>query len=144
MRLLKQKAITFDIRSTGSVQLAAAFKYIGAADQKSTMRWIEDRGSKILIGSEMCEIERPFSRFTASCFATLGSTPFCALSISSSVQTRLPSAFISRPTNTSSRFVGKGLRSMATGRSLGGGHSSSGGENASAKELDPTSRLFVS
>ena len=88
-------------------------------------------------------MERPLRRLTASCFATLGSTPFYLLSISSSVQTRQPSLFTSRPASTSSRLVGNGLRSIDTGMSLGGGQFASGGEKASANELFETSLLLV-
>jgi len=77
IKLQIENVITFSILSMGSVLSAAALRYLGAADQKSTIRCIDERASKILMGNEMCEIERPLSKFTASCFATLGSTPFC-------------------------------------------------------------------
>ena len=37
---------------------------------------MDDLGSNIFIGSEICEIDSPFSKFTASYFATWASTPF--------------------------------------------------------------------
>ena len=85
--LLRLKAITCLMRSTGSVSLAAAVRYWGAEAQKSTIRWMEDRGSNILIGREMCEIDSPLRRTRISYFATWVSTPYYFFRASSSVQT---------------------------------------------------------
>jgi len=63
------------MRSIGSVHSAAFLKCSEQCDQKSTMRWIEERGSKILIGSEMWEIDKPFNMLTANCLATFDKTP---------------------------------------------------------------------
>jgi hypothetical protein len=42
----------------------------------SQILYIDDLGSKILIGKEICEIDNPLSIFTASYLTTCDSTPF--------------------------------------------------------------------
>ena len=66
-----------------------------------------DLGSKILIGKEMWEIERPFIKFTASYFATFVRTPFCLSNICWFVQINPPSAWYSNPNKISSFFFGR-------------------------------------
>ena len=79
--LLIAKVITSFNLSTGSVLSAAARKYFGAFVHKSHILCIEDFGSKILIGIDICEIERPFSKFTANYLTTSPRTPFCLSNI---------------------------------------------------------------
>ena len=64
------------MRSIGSFALYALVKNLGACDQKSTILYILDLGSKILIGKDIWLIESPLSRLMASCLATAPNTPF--------------------------------------------------------------------
>jgi hypothetical protein len=75
--LLKLNVTTHFNRSTGSFASEAFVRKLGAPDQKSMILCMLDRGSNILIGSEICEIERPLNKFIASYLATAPSTPFC-------------------------------------------------------------------
>lgn len=74
--LLIANAITHFNLSIWSFVIAAYFKNFGANVHISQILYIEDRGSNIFIGSEICEIESPFNKFTANYFATCAKTPF--------------------------------------------------------------------
>jgi len=78
-------------------------------------------------------MDRPFSRFTASCLTTLERTPFYLLSASSSVQTKHPSSFTSSPAKKSAFNVGSGYNMMASLKYLGGGQVASAGTLGSEK-----------
>ena len=136
--LLKLKAITFAILSTGSVALAAAVRYSGAEDQKSTILWIDDLGSKILIGNEMWEIESPLSNTKTSCFATLARTPYCFWRVATSVHTRAPSSLTIRPCRIVALSLGRGNKMIFSDKWIGAGLSKSTGDFLSAKEFGPT------
>ena len=99
---------------------------------------MEDLGSKILIGKEMCEIDRPLSRTSTSCFATFASTPCCFCSVSRSVQTSYPDSFTISPCRIKSFSVGRGLKIISSEKYLGAGHCSSLYDFLSQNELGPT------
>ena len=95
--LLRLNVTTHFNLSTGSFASAALIKKLGAPDQKSTILCILDRGSNILIGREIGEIESPLSKLIASCLATAPSTPFYLSSATWSVQMSAPLDVTSRP-----------------------------------------------
>ena len=138
--LLIAKVTTSLSLSTGSVASAARRRYVGALVHRSHILWIDDLASKILIGIEMWEMERPFSMLTASCFTTCARTPFCLFSISWSVQTRAPDSGYSKPCKIWSRSVGRAncFLSSADSKYLGGGAKPWYGYLLSQKELTPT------
>ena len=74
--LLTANAITHFNLSKWSLVSAAFLKNFGAKVHISQILWIDDRGSNILIGRDMWEIESPFNKFTANYFATCAKTPF--------------------------------------------------------------------
>lgn len=83
-------AIVSFSRSRWSSVSPAIRKNLGAKVQRSTILCIEDLGSKILIGIEMCEIVNPFRALTTNCWATLDRTPFYLSKNSRFVHTNPP------------------------------------------------------
>lgn len=108
---------------------------LGAEDQRSTTRWIELLASKILMGNEICEIDRPFNKLMASCLATFESTPFYLSNASWSVQTKHPSELVISPASRSVLLVANCLRITSWLKYLGGGQDGSSGKVRSKKEL---------
>ena len=74
--LLTANATTSFNLSSWSLLSAAFLKKLGANVHISQILWIDDQGSNIFIGKEMCDIDSPFKRLTASYFATWAKTPF--------------------------------------------------------------------
>ena len=89
---LNTKAITYFKRSRGSLVLAACFKNWGANVHKSTILWIDDLASKILIGREICAIPYPLKANEIAYLATWDKIPFYLFSASSFVQISPPYA----------------------------------------------------
>jgi len=65
------------IFSSGSEHSEAFVKYSETCAQISQILEIVERGSKILTGKDICEIESPFSRFMASYLARFAIIPDC-------------------------------------------------------------------
>jgi len=99
---------------------------------------MEDRGSKILIGSEICEIESPLSNTRTNCFATFARTPYCFCNVSRSVHTSCPDSFTMSPCKIKSLSVGSGLNIISSVKYFGAGHYSSLYDFLSQNELGPT------
>jgi hypothetical protein len=109
-------------RSRGSSISAALFKNLVANEDISTILWIAERGSKILIGSEMWVIVNPLNKLTVNYFNTSTKTPFYLSRASLSVHTRPPNSISSSPFKISSFWVGNGARSISSVKYFGGGH----------------------
>lgn len=73
---LRAKAITYFNLSKWSVVLAASLRNLGANDQISTILYIADLASNILIGIEIWVIVRPFNKLRVNCLNTSTKTPF--------------------------------------------------------------------
>ena len=84
MLLIINVIVNFNL-SNGSLFKAASLKNLAENVNKSQILYMVDLGSKILIGSDVCDIDSPFSMLTANYFSTCDRIPFCFSSCSSSV-----------------------------------------------------------
>ena len=105
-----------------------------------------DLGSKILIGSDVCDIESPFSMLTANYFITCDRIPFCFSSCSSSVYIKPPFSGFAKLLRSVSLSVGNmnyvNMKSLS--KYLGGGASFLYGYLESTKDLFPTDSVVDS
>lgn len=105
--LLIANATTHFNLSKWSFDIAALLRNFGANVHISHILYIDDRGSNILIGSEIWEIERPFNKFTANYFATCANTPFYFSNATKSEHISPPDSGNVNPYSISSFEVGR-------------------------------------
>ena len=145
MLLIINVIVNFNL-SNGSLFRAASLKYFAENVNKSQILYMVDLGSKILIGSDVCDIDCPFSMLTANYFRTCDKIPFCFSSCSSSVYIKPPFSGLAKSLRSVSLSVGiKNYVNMKSlSKYLGGGASFLYGYLESTNDLFPTDSVVDS
>lgn len=145
MLLIMNVMVNFSLSKWSSLR-AAFLRYFYENVNKSQILYMVDLGSNILIGSDVCDIDSPFSMFTASYLITCERIPFYFSSYSSSVYIRPPLSGYAKWLRSSSLSVERmnfvNMNSLS--KYFGGGANLLYGYLESTKDLLPTESVVES